>query len=94
MHCFVCRDVRNPPAPTGLSKRSTDDVYNDEDTGADPDRSPVREREERFKWSEVRRGIFNVQVWLSATAYFAILSGLYSFGLFVSNRHNSSRFAF
>lgn len=49
-------------------------------------RSPVREREEEFKWSEVRRGIFNIQVWLSATAYFAILSGLYSFGLFVSSR--------
>ncbi|KAL2176739.1 major facilitator superfamily domain-containing protein [Thermothelomyces heterothallicus CBS 202.75] len=44
---------------------------------------PVREREEEFKWSEVRRGIFNIQVWLSATAYFAILSGLYSFGLFL-----------
>lgn len=47
--------------------------------------SPVLEREENFKWSEVRRGIFNVQVWLTATAYFAILSGLYSFGLFVSS---------
>lgn len=40
--------------------------------------------EESFKWSEVRRGILDVQLWLSATAYFAILSGLYSFGLFVS----------
>lgn len=39
---------------------------------------------ERFQWSEVRRGIFNIQVWLSALAYFAILTGLYSFGLFVS----------
>lgn len=46
--------------------------------------SVVHEREERFKWSEVKRGIFNIQVWLSATAYFGILSGLYSFGLFVS----------
>ncbi|KAH6623471.1 major facilitator superfamily domain-containing protein [Chaetomium tenue] len=45
--------------------------------------NPVLEREERFQWSEVRRGIFNVQVWLSSTAYFAILSGLYSFGLFL-----------
>ncbi|KZL70530.1 major facilitator superfamily transporter [Colletotrichum tofieldiae] len=41
------------------------------------------EREERFRWSEVGRGVFNIQVWLSATAYFAILSGLYSFGLFL-----------
>lgn len=46
--------------------------------------SSARESEEKFKWSEVRRGLFNVQVWLSSTAYFAILSGLYSFGLFVS----------
>jgi len=45
--------------------------------------SLAREREERFRWSEVRRGVFNVQVWLSSTAYFAILSWLYSFGLFV-----------
>ncbi|KZL63343.1 major facilitator superfamily transporter [Colletotrichum incanum] len=41
------------------------------------------EREEKFRWSEVGRGVFNIQVWLSATAYFAILSGLYSFGLFL-----------
>lgn len=38
---------------------------------------------EKFRWSEVRRGILNVQLWLSATAYFSILSGLYSFGLFL-----------
>lgn len=41
------------------------------------------EREEKFRWSEVKRGVFNVQIWLTATAYFAILSGLYSFGLFL-----------
>ncbi|KAI1431476.1 major facilitator superfamily domain-containing protein [Xylaria sp. CBS 124048] len=39
--------------------------------------------EERFAWSEVRRGVFNWQTWLSACAYFGILSGLYSFGLFL-----------
>lgn len=38
---------------------------------------------EPFAWSEVRRGVFNVQVWLSALAYFAILCCLYSFGLFL-----------
>jgi hypothetical protein len=38
---------------------------------------------ESFKWSEVRRGVLDLQVWLSASAYFAILAGLYSFGLFV-----------
>ena len=36
-----------------------------------------------FQWSEVVRGILSPQLWLSATAYFAILSGLYSFGLFL-----------
>src|SRR5260221_2782142 len=38
---------------------------------------------EKFRWSEVQRGILNIQLWLSASAYFAILSGLYSFGLFL-----------
>jgi len=40
-------------------------------------------KHEHFAWSEIKRGVFNVQVWLTATAYFAILSGLYSFGLFL-----------
>ena len=38
---------------------------------------------EKFQWSEVGRGIMSLKLWLSATAYFAILSGLYSFGLFL-----------
>ncbi|KAH8772270.1 putative MFS transporter [Hyaloscypha sp. PMI_1271] len=38
---------------------------------------------ESFKWSEVARGIFNISTWLSASAYFGILAGLYSFGLFL-----------
>ncbi|PSR81957.1 major facilitator superfamily domain-containing protein [Coniella lustricola] len=45
--------------------------------------STASEREETFQWAEVRRGILNVQIWLSSTAYFAILAGLYSFGLFL-----------
>ena len=28
---------------------------------------------EPFSWDEVKRGFFNVQVWLSALAYFSIL---------------------
>ncbi|OAQ67850.1 MFS transporter [Pochonia chlamydosporia 170] len=43
----------------------------------------AKEKDEKFSWSEVRRGVFNLQVWLTSTAYFAILSGLYSFGLFL-----------
>jgi hypothetical protein len=38
---------------------------------------------ESFKWSEVARGIFSISTWLSACAYFGILAGLYSFGLFL-----------
>lgn len=43
-----------------------------------------REATEKFAWSEVVRGIFSMQTWFTASAYFGILSGLYSFGLFVS----------
>lgn len=49
--------------------------------------------QERFDWVEVKRGIFNLQVWLSATAYFAILCGLYSFGLFLPTIINNLKFA-
>lgn len=48
--------------------------------------------DEHLSWSEVRRGIFNLQVWLSATAYFGILAGLYSFGLFVPTIVNNLGF--
>ncbi|CAG8244986.1 unnamed protein product [Penicillium olsonii] len=48
---------------------------------------------ESFKWSEVRRGVLDIQVWLSASAYFAILSGLYSFGLFLPTIIKSLGFA-
>ena len=42
-----------------------------------------REAEEKFSWAEICRGVFSPQTWLTASAYFGILSGLYSFGLFV-----------
>jgi nitrate/nitrite transporter NarK len=51
------------------------------------------QQHERFSWDEVKRGIFNLQVWLSALAYFAILSGLYSFGLFLPTIINNLNFA-
>ncbi|KAF1844145.1 MFS general substrate transporter [Cucurbitaria berberidis CBS 394.84] len=48
---------------------------------------------ERFDWAEVKRGIFNLQVWLTALAYFAILCCLYSFGLFLPTIINNLKFA-
>ncbi|KAK7182495.1 hypothetical protein DPSP01_010652 [Paraphaeosphaeria sporulosa] len=48
---------------------------------------------EPFSWEEVKRGIFNLQVWLSALAYFCILCGLYSFGLFLPTIINNLKFA-
>ncbi|TVY43165.1 putative transporter [Lachnellula occidentalis] len=41
------------------------------------------DQHEAFSWSEVSRGIFDLSTWLSAVAYFGILAGLYSFGLFL-----------
>jgi len=53
----------------------------------------ANEVNETFEWTEVRRGIFNMQVWLSASAYFALLSGIYSFGLFLPTIINNLKFA-
>lgn len=41
--------------------------------------------QEAFSWGEVVRGLLSISTWLSASAYFGILAGLYSFGLFVSH---------
>ncbi|CAK7217072.1 hypothetical protein SCUCBS95973_003027 [Sporothrix curviconia] len=48
--------------------------------------SPEREAEEKFSWHEVGRAVFSWQTWLTACAYFGILSGLYSFNLFLFYR--------
>jgi hypothetical protein len=40
-------------------------------------------RSEEFRWSEVVRGLLGPSTWLSAEAYFDLLSGIYSFGLFI-----------
>lgn len=39
--------------------------------------------EEHFEWGEVLRGVFDVQTWLTALAYMAILISLYSYSLFL-----------
>ncbi|KAI0127197.1 putative MFS transporter [Xylariales sp. AK1849] len=53
--------------------------------GNDNNGTSIREKEaaEKFSWSEVARGVFSPQTWLTACAYFGILAGLYSFGLFL-----------
>lgn len=38
---------------------------------------------EKFSWSEVRRGLLNPQAWLAASTYITMLSGIYSFSIFV-----------
>lgn len=48
--------------------------------------SVTQEHDEEFSWGEVKRGVFNLQVWLTAMAYFGILAALYSLGLFVSEQ--------
>ncbi|CAI6331754.1 unnamed protein product [Periconia digitata] len=42
-----------------------------------------QEAEETFTYSEVLRAIFSPQTWLSASAYFGLLTAIYSFGLFL-----------
>ena len=46
--------------------------------------------DEKFSWAEFRRAICSPQTWLTACAYFGLLSGIYSFGLFVSSVMNAS----
>ncbi|OTB03886.1 hypothetical protein M426DRAFT_23409 [Hypoxylon sp. CI-4A] len=52
-------------------------------SGGSGDGNREKEATEKFAWSEVARGVFSAQTWFTACAYFGILSGLYSFGLFL-----------
>lgn len=61
------------------------------DGGFDANTSP--HSHEKLEWSEVRRGFLSLQTWLSASGYFAVLSGLYSFGLCVFECAGLSDFA-
>ena len=50
--------------------------------GPQPTDDTASANHDLFSWYQVRRAIFSIQTWLSAIAYFSILSALYSFGLF------------
>jgi hypothetical protein len=39
--------------------------------------------EEKFEWREVRRGVFDIQTWLTGLAYMCACMSLYSFSLFL-----------
>ncbi|KAF8165361.1 MFS general substrate transporter [Crassisporium funariophilum] len=39
--------------------------------------------EEKFEWSEVIRGITDIQTWLTGAAYFGLIVSLYSYSLFL-----------
>ena len=51
-----------------------------------------RVSDEKLSWREVARAVLSPQTWLTAGAYFGLLSGIYSFGLFVGLRSPSLRF--
>jgi len=55
--------------------------------------STLASEQESFQWSEVRRGLLDPRMWLSAAAYFSLLSGMYSFGLFLPTIINDSGYA-
>jgi len=46
--------------------------------------------QEPFEWGRVFQAVFSIKTWLSASSYLAILTALYSFGLFVSQLISSS----
>jgi len=54
----------------------------DKPLGLDPAGNTILVHEP-FEWHRVLQAVFSIKTWLSALAYFAILTALYSFGLFI-----------
>ncbi|KAK7438870.1 hypothetical protein VKT23_017797 [Stygiomarasmius scandens] len=48
-----------------------------------PEPDAVNYEDEAFEWREVRRGIFDVQTWLTGFAFLAFIIGPYSYSLFL-----------
>lgn len=70
---FLSKDERL----VAQSRLLNDKPFHLDDTGA-----PVFDMEP-FQWSDVAVAVFSIRTWLSALAYMAILTALYSFGLFI-----------
>ncbi|KZT22298.1 MFS transporter [Neolentinus lepideus HHB14362 ss-1] len=67
------------PSPD-VEKKGVEVVNMDEEQ---PKEVTVFQEDEQFEWGEVIRGIKDVQVWLTAFAYFGLIVGLYSYSLFL-----------
>ncbi|KAF7355303.1 MFS general substrate transporter [Mycena sanguinolenta] len=48
-----------------------------------PQTKPIRMMDEKFEWSEVIRGLTDLQAWVTGIAYLGVLVSLYSFSLFL-----------
>ncbi|KAH8830868.1 MFS general substrate transporter [Flagelloscypha sp. PMI_526] len=71
-------------SPTGTSQDTEKaSISQNEDTEKVDKVATITYEEEKFEWREVRRGIFEIQVWLTAFAYFGLIVSLYSYSLFL-----------
>ncbi|KAF8591497.1 MFS general substrate transporter [Ramaria rubella] len=69
--------VRSPTADSAELKEETEQVEN---MASD---AQLSEEEEVFEWGEVRRGLMDIQTWLTGAAYAAFIVSLYSYSLFL-----------
>ncbi|KAJ7179140.1 MFS transporter [Mycena filopes] len=48
-----------------------------------PEAKPIHMMDEKFEWSEVIRGLTDLQAWITGIAYLGLIVSLYSFSLFL-----------
>ncbi|THV08576.1 MFS general substrate transporter [Dendrothele bispora CBS 962.96] len=70
-------------SPVSLNDEKAEDSKIEKVTPSQSQPTTVHYEDEAFEWREVRRGIFDVQTWLTGFAYLAFVVSLYSYSLFL-----------
>jgi len=76
------RVTGNPSVIEEKEKDSKASIRHVEEAPAVPE-GIITQEAEAFEWREVRRGLIDIQTWLTAFAYLGLITSLYSFSLFL-----------
>jgi tetrahydromethanopterin S-methyltransferase subunit A len=79
--------VEQQPVVVATEEETGEKLHNEDSSHIEKRETIVIENrtmaEEEFEWREVRRGLLDIQGWLTGLAYLSVCMSLYSFSLFL-----------
>ncbi|KAF9267164.1 MFS transporter [Marasmius fiardii PR-910] len=77
----VTGGLKDMASPGFSDDKHDEEQVDDRSQGRTP--APMTQEEEAFEWREVRRGLTDIQTWVTGIAYFGLIVSLYSYSLFL-----------